>query len=89
MYQKQHTHLENVEKLSIINDFILRIINLIYFFNSYQGAWWYNSCYYANLNGLPIEGKHDKGEGINWYHWLKDKYSLMKTTMMIKPAFEN
>ena len=32
----------------------------------FTGAWWYNNCYYSNLNGLyGIDGVR----GIAWYHW--------------------
>ena len=35
---------------------------------SYQGAWWYNSCYDSNLNGLYLNGQSN-GDGVVWYHF--------------------
>ena len=44
-----------------------------------QAAWWYNSCYYSNLNGL-YDGSGWRG--IVWYHWKNRpeplKFSEMK-----------
>ena len=58
--------------------------------NRYKGGWWYNACFHSNLNGFPLAGKQNNdATGINWYHWLKHNYSLMKTVMMIKPAYED
>ena len=44
----------------------------------FEGAWWYKSCYYANLNGIYLPG----GSGANWYHFNNQhaglKYIEMK-----------
>lgn len=56
----------------------------------YRGAWWYGirHCHYSNLNGYQHQGHHDSfADGINWFHWKEHHYSLMETTMMIRPAF--
>ena len=52
---------------------------------SYNGAWWYNNCYYSNLNGQYLSGRHTSNtNGVNWYHW-KSYQSLKKTEMKIRP----
>ena len=52
--------------------------------SSWQGAWWYNSCTYANLNGLYIKSQSNT-DGITWYYfnatapgWRTLRYSDMK-----------
>ncbi|XP_054603926.2 angiopoietin-related protein 7 isoform X1 [Nothobranchius furzeri] len=59
-----------------------------------HGGWWYNQCFYANLNGVYYRGGPytPKGrgplgpDGIVWYSWKdSDYYSLRKVSMMIRP----
>ncbi|TNN74855.1 Angiopoietin-related protein 7 [Liparis tanakae] len=59
-----------------------------------HGGWWYNQCFYTNLNGVYYRGGHytPKGQsplgpdGIVWYSWRdSDYYSLRKVSMMIRP----
>ncbi|XP_056125482.1 angiopoietin-related protein 7 [Rhinichthys klamathensis goyatoka] len=59
-----------------------------------HSGWWYNQCFYANLNGIYYKGgryspkgKNPLGpDGIVWYTWKdSDYYSLRKVSMMIRP----
>ncbi|CAH3159748.1 unnamed protein product, partial [Porites lobata] len=49
-----------------------------------KGAWWYNNCHYSNLNGLYLHGKVND-QGISWYHWKKNYYSVKRSEMKIRP----
>ena len=48
----------------------------------FKGAWWYNACHEANLNGLYHVG-NDTGFaiGVTWFHWKGHRYSLQITEM--------
>ena len=48
------------------------------------GAWWYDDCYYSNLNGHYFNSEAVDARGINWYYWKRAdsatlKFSEMKT----------
>ena len=47
---------------------------------TFTGAWWYNSCYYSNLNGLYGA---DTNDGVVWYAWKGWRYSLPYVEMKL------
>ena len=46
----------------------------------YQGAWWYRSCHYSNLNGI-YQADSTGPQYISWYHW-RNKYESLKFSEM-------
>jgi hypothetical protein len=53
---------------------------------TWQGAWWYGSCHYSNLNGLYLKAGNRSWKGMNWQHWKNDNRSMKKSEMKIRPA---
>ena len=52
-----------------------------------KSAWWYKHCQNCDLNGLYFHGYHASfADGVNWYYWRGDYYSLQKTEMKIRPS---
>ncbi|XP_045898681.1 microfibril-associated glycoprotein 4-like [Micropterus dolomieu] len=52
------------------------------------GAFWYNSCHYANPNGVYRWGADGTVSyvGVEWYHWKTWNYSLKTISMKIRPV---
>lgn len=48
----------------------------------YFGGWWYNSCHYANLNGLY---GGSEATGIVWYQWEGYGSSMRSCEMWVQP----
>ena len=51
----------------------------------YTGAWWYNICYYSNLNGKYLGNKADV-RGAVWRHFRQNYLSLKFTEMKLRPS---
>lgn len=52
---------------------------------NYKGAWWFNNCVTADLNGeyfikTPASAHH----GIYWRAWKGSSYSLKSSVMMMR-----
>lgn len=58
-------------------------------FSRHRGGWWYKDCHRSNLNGYQHVGHYSSSywDGIVWAGWRGGKYSMRRTSMMIRPAF--
>uniref|UniRef100_K1QI12 Ficolin-2 n=1 Tax=Magallana gigas TaxID=29159 RepID=K1QI12_MAGGI len=51
----------------------------------YKGGWWYENCHCTNPNGLYLAGNTTLyGEGITYFHWLTNYYSLKTIRLMVR-----
>jgi len=52
---------------------------------AYRGAWWYNSCTYANMNG---EWGRDDYKGVFWnpltFDWITGRHSVSRSEMKVR-----
>ena len=49
------------------------------------GAWWYNGCYTANLNGkYLLPSASCNFNCVAWQPWRTHSYSLKETKMMLR-----
>ena len=51
----------------------------------YTGAWWYNDCYYSNLNGKYL-GNKVSNKGMIWFHFNDNYPSLKKSEMKMRTS---
>ncbi|XP_073397302.1 ficolin-1-B-like isoform X1 [Dendrobates tinctorius] len=53
---------------------------------SYMGGWWYNNCFFSNLNGLYLHGLYNSTttNGVAWKTGKGFKYSYKRTEMKIR-----
>ena len=51
-----------------------------------RGAWWFNYCGRAHLNGEYLGGLHNQpAEGIAWFHFKTSSYSHKVAEMKVAP----
>ena len=50
------------------------------------GGWWYKTCRLANLNGLYLRARESRFDGVTWFEFKGNFYSLKFTEMKIRPT---
>ncbi len=53
-----------------------------------QGAWWYDNCSYANLNGLYLGPNQSDINGMYWWFWKNNAEVLKRSEMKIRQRVE-
>ena len=76
-------HFSNMEFST--NDQDNDLHNSLHCSQRYEGAWWYGSCHYSNLNGLYLNGSQvSYANGVNWLSFRGHHYSLKRTEMKVR-----
>ena len=52
---------------------------------NFTGAWWYRKCYHSNLNGKYFRDEQIEENGVVWFNWTVQFYSLKEVKMKIRP----
>nr|XP_058948134.1 techylectin-5B-like [Pocillopora verrucosa] len=52
----------------------------------HQGGWWYDACYYSNLNGVYRHEKDSAAYGVNWNSLKGTPFPLKRAEMKIRPV---
>ncbi|XP_064598703.1 ryncolin-1-like [Liolophura sinensis] len=52
----------------------------------YNGGWWYNDCFWSNLNGDYVYKGGVFSDKFTWFPWKMNHYSLKTSKMKLKPT---
>ena len=52
----------------------------------FRGGWWFEECCHSNLNGVYKELQDGERDGVFWYHWKNNYYSLKSVQMKMRRA---
>lgn len=53
----------------------------------YNGGWWYNDCFWSNLNGDYVYKGGVFSDKFTWFPWKMNHYSLKTSKMKLKPTW--